>query len=399
MKICYIVSTFPRFDGDPEVPWLLETVLRLRNKGVNIEIFAPSYQGIKSHSISEIPVHRFRYFFKRWEFLTHNEGATNKIQRTPLYNFLAIFYILFGVLSIIKLSLSKPYDHFEAHWPFPHALFAWIGAKIQRTSFSLRFYGAELILADRFPPVRPFLKFFMKRADTISAISTFTASKAKAIYDREIQIIPYGSPLQYVPDSPAEKQAFATRRILFVGRLVERKGVEYLVQAMPLVKKLGIDAHLTIVGNGHREKEIRESVVKSHAEDLVSLAGRVSEEEKTKLYESCDLYVHPAIIDSGGDTEMLGVVLLEAMAYKKPVIASNVGGIPDVIHHLKTGLLVPPRQPEALANAIVKVLSDREFATQIGEAGYIFSRDYFSWDRITNDLICQYNSQSNIKNI
>ena len=394
MRVCYVVSTFPRFEGDPEVPWLPEMVRRLREKNIDVEIFAPSYQGIASHHISGIPVHRFRYFFKRWEFLTHNEGATNKIQRTPLYNLLAIFYILFGSLAMLRLCASRRYDLFQAHWVFPHALFAWIGARLQKAGLCLRYYGAELMLADRFPPAKPFLRFFMKRADAVDAISTFTASRAKAIHDREIAIIPYGSPVEISPDGAPAGAPLSQKQILYVGRLIERKGVEYLVRAMPLVREQGVDARLTVVGAGHRETEIRQAIRQSGAEDWVAMAGRVSEEEKVRLYSTCDLFVLPAIVDSGGDTEMLGVVFLEAMTYRKPVIGSDVGGIPDVIKDEETGLLVPQKDPEALAEAIVRVLTDSELARKLGEQGHVFSRGFFSWDRITDSLIDEYRAAS-----
>lgn len=399
MRVCYVVSTYPRREDDPEVPWLRQTVRHLRQSGVEVEVFAPAYQGLRSHRIDGVPVHRFRYFPRRWEYLTHNEGATNKVQRTPLYAVLAVFYIVCGALAMLRYARTHRFDVFEAHWPFPHALFAWIGARRQRAGLSLRFYGAELMLADRLAPVRPFLRFFMRRAHRANAISTFTAQRALCLLERQMAVVPYGSavPLAAPQEEPERNGAASaatgsTRRaeLLFVGRLVARKGVEYLVRAMPLVRARGIDAHLTVVGSGHREAEIRQAIDAAGAADLVTLAGRVSEEEKIRLYRACDAYVHPAIVDAGGDTEMLGVVLIEAMAYRKPVIASDVGGIPDVIQDGDTGLLVPQQDPQALADAIARVLRDPELAHRIGQAGYERARDYFSWARITAQLVEEY---------
>ena len=390
MRICYVVSTFPRFEGDPEVPWLPEMIRRLRGKGVDVDVLAPSYQGNRSHRIFGIWVFRFRYFFKRWEFLTHNEGATNKIQRNHLYAVLSMSYLILGALAALRLCGSRRYDVFQAHWPFPHALFAWLGARVQNARLGLRFYGAELALADRFPPAKPFLRFFIKRADVVDAISTYTASKVRAIHDRDVRVIPYGSAVAVSPNGVPDRPPSARKHVLFVGRLVERKGVEYLVRAMPILRSRGIDAHLTVVGQGHCEPEIHEAIRQAEAEDLVTMAGRVSEDEKAGLYRECDVYAHPAVVDSGGDTEMLGVVLLEAMAYGKPVVASDVGGIPDVIRHGETGLLVPPKDPAGLAEALAKVLTDAELARRLGMAGHRWAGEYFSWDRITDSLIDEY---------
>ncbi|SVD71723.1 uncharacterized protein METZ01_LOCUS424577, partial [marine metagenome] len=179
MRVCFVVSTFPRFTGDPEVPWLLETVRRLRAKGIEVEIFASSYEGMEPHLLEGIPVHRFRYFFRRWEYLTHNEGATNKVQRSSLYKLLTLPYILLGALSMLRFCRGRKFDVFQAHWPFPHALFAWIGARRHGARLALRFYGAELVLAEKLPFVRSFIRAFMKRADTVDAISTYTASRAR----------------------------------------------------------------------------------------------------------------------------------------------------------------------------------------------------------------------------
>jgi len=394
MRVCFVVSTFPRFEGDPEVPWLLETVRRLRAKGIDVEIFASSYQGMEPHVLEGIPIHRFRYFFRRWEYLTHNEGATNKVQLSPLYKLLALPYIIFGALSMIRFCRGRKFDVFQAHWPFPHALFAWIGARLHGARLSLRFYGAELVLAEKMPFVRSFIRAFMKRADTVDAISTYTASRAREIYQRDFAIIPYGSHLEVSEEAvdPTESSS-KLKEILFVGRLVERKGVEYLVRAMPMVCERGVDAHLTVVGNGHWEKEIREAIEAVGAGDLVTMAGRVSDEEKARLYKNCDVYVHPAIVDPRGDTEMLGVVLIEAMAYARPLIASDVGGIPDVVKDGETGLLVPEKNPEKLAEAMVRILTDPALAARLGQAGREFQRSYFDWDRITDSLIAEFRDE------
>jgi glycosyltransferase involved in cell wall biosynthesis len=93
--------------------------------------------------------------------------------------------------------------------------------------------------------------------------------------------------------------------------------------------------------------------------------------------------VLPSIIDSRGDTEGLGVVLLEAMSYRIPVIASDVGGIRDIVHPGRTGILVPPNDVPSLAAAIQLIVQDRVRAAELADAGYVHMRDDFSWDAIS----------------
>jgi glycosyltransferase involved in cell wall biosynthesis len=114
----------------------------------------------------------------------------------------------------------------------------------------------------------------------------------------------------------------------------------------------------------------------------------VSNQELSSLFRSCSIYVHPAIIDSKGDTEGQGVVLVEALSNRRPVVASAVGGIVDVIKDGQTGLLVPEKNPDAIAKAVLRLLDDPAYARQLGEQGHAHARDYYSWDRIMG----QYNS-------
>jgi glycosyltransferase involved in cell wall biosynthesis len=117
--------------------------------------------------------------------------------------------------------------------------------------------------------------------------------------------------------------------------------------------------------------------------DRVAFLGFVSAEKLAELYRACDVYVHPAVFDDRGDTEGLGVVLVEALANRCPVVASCVGGIVDVIRHEATGLLVTEKDEHALANAIVRLLDDPALAQRLGEAGRSFALEHFDWERIT----------------
>jgi glycosyltransferase involved in cell wall biosynthesis len=124
--------------------------------------------------------------------------------------------------------------------------------------------------------------------------------------------------------------------------------------------------------------------------EAVEFAGFVTNERLSQLFRACTLYVHPAIYDDRGDTEGLGVVLIEALRNRKPVVASQVGGIVDVIKDGETGLLVPQKDPEALAEAVLRVLQDPALARRLGEQGYVYATKFFDWDRITDRLEAVY---------
>jgi len=171
--------------------------------------------------------------------------------------------------------------------------------------------------------------------------------------------------------------ASRAKEILFVGRLVERKGVEYLLRALRIVYPK-IDVRLTVVGTGPLFPALKALTVELGLEDRVNFTGALPQQELEKAYRRCDLFVLPACYDSSGDTEGLGVVLLEALSCGKPVIGSNVGGIPDIIKHEQTGLLVPEKDPEALAQAIERVLSDPSLYFSLAKNGFEYAKNTFS---------------------
>jgi glycosyltransferase involved in cell wall biosynthesis len=219
----------------------------------------------------------------------------------------------------------------------------------------------------------------------VAAISSFTARELVAATGITPRVIPYGVSL---PDS---KQEWPVEHglVLTVGRLIARKGHSYLVEAMALLRdRPGVK--LVIVGEGHERPNLEGLIAQLRLEDRVRLAGRIPGEELEHLYATCHLFVLPAIVDETGDTEMLGMVLLEAMRYRKPVIATSVGGTTDIVRDDETGILVPQRDPQALAGAIDRLLDEPERAELLGRAGYAYARDRFSWEAVLNQTLAFY---------
>lgn len=389
LKIATLVTTFPRFEKDTEVPWLREICSRLIDAGIDLEVVAPSFEALKSHRIGSIPVYRYRYFFRSWENLTHNEGAPNKIHKFS-YKFITFFYILAGVVATFIRVRKLHYDLLHVHWPFPTTFTALLPHFLLGKKYILHFYGAELLLARKYPFVRVFLRFFIRHASAVIAISEFTARQVKSIVPVVPVIIPYGAALMSKPQSISPSQVFPEFRVLFVGRLIERKGVDYLIYAVSRLAQQQVIIRLDIVGCGSEEDHLRQVIRELQAEPFIFLHGRISEEQKNEFYRNCDVFVLPSIVDRKGDTEGLGVVLLEAYMFEKPVIASHVGGIGDVVKHGQTGILVPEKSIDALVDSIRFVYSDPAMAKTLGRQGRNFAMEYYDWDRITQNILGVY---------
>jgi glycosyltransferase involved in cell wall biosynthesis len=392
MKVLYITTNFPRWDGDAHSPWIVEIIKRLRDRGIVAEVLVPSFQGLRDHTVEGITVYRFRYCLRSWETLTHNEGASNKI-RNPLYLLLVPPYIFFGLLRTVALCRAHHYDVIHVHWPLPSGIFGlvgrWMGSRRGGRPVSPRlvasFHGAELLLTRRFPILKPVLSSIIVRCDAVTSNSQFTSDLIRQLADVPVHVIPYGSRIEIKESIRHDER----NGVLFVGRLIERKGLPYLLEAIRLVGEKRC-VHLDIVGEGNLKPELMKRAAHLGISDRVSFHGRVDDSSLAELYARCSLFVLPAIVDSHGDTEGLGVVLLEAMSYQKPVIATNVGGIPDIIHDGETGLLVEEKNASALAHAIERLLDDPHLGRRLGEQGALFVEERFDWHRIVDEIEALY---------
>lgn len=381
LSICMVSSTYPRSESDYAVPWMRESIRRLTDRGHRVSVLAPTFEGLKTHQIDGIPVHRFRYGPRRWERLTHEEGAPSKV-RNPLMQTMALPYVAMGVRAAYRLAKQQHFDIVHTHWPFPHEP---IGSALARrcgAPLVLNCHGAEFALARRKPWVAGLLRNALRRGDLILANSNDTADQVRSLSNREAHILPYGST---VSAKSRVVEPNAVPRILFTGRLIRRKGVEFLLRAVPLLLAQR-QVEVIITGSGDQRAPLEALSRELGLTNHVRFLGFVSNEELDREYARCDVWVNPAIVDDLGDTEGLGVGAIEAYAHGKPVVASDVGGIPDAVRHGETGLLVPEKNERSLATAINWFLDNPELARQFGRNGFEFARRQFCWDRIINDL-------------
>ncbi|MEM8734930.1 MAG: glycosyltransferase [Planctomycetota bacterium] len=387
LRILVISSTYPRHEDDYAVPWMREAHRRIMDRGHEVTVLAPSYKGLKNHEIDGAQVRRFRYAPASMETLTHEQGAPLKVRKVAK-QLLAIPYILFGCLAAIRAVLFKKYDLIHVHWPFPHGMMGQAARLFSGAPLVIMSHGAEFALARRKKWIRPFLRQSLRAADLRIANSTDTARQVTEVSDKACNVLPYGTTVSAAEAKPTANEV---PRILFTGRLIERKGVEYLLRAIPKVLEQR-DAKFVITGNGEQKERLEKIHQELGLGDSAEFLGFVSNEQLAEEYSKCDVWVNPAIVDAWGDAEGLGVGSIEAYAYRKPVIATRTGGIPDTIRDGETGYLVEEKDPDALAEAILDLINDPFKARQFGWAGLRFAREAFSWDNITSDLEQLYRS-------
>ncbi len=179
--------------------------------------------------------------------------------------------------------------------------------------------------------------------------------------------------------------------VLFVGRLVKRKGVDDLVNAFAVVKERVKDASLVLVGEGPERRPLTDLVAKLNLSEAITFKGVLEGESLHREYSSCYTCVLPSRREPDDPaSEGLGLALIEASMHGKPLVGTLHGGIPEVIQEGVNGFLVPENDPVALAGAITRLLQDSELAGTMGTNALSIARAKFTWEATTRRLLDSY---------
>ena len=208
------------------------------------------------------------------------------------------------------------------------------------------------------------------------------------VHSNKVNVIPIGEH-EVAPFKKYEREDLEGDRnlILFFGRIREYKGLEYLIRAEPKITEEIPNTKIVIAGTGENFKKYEEMMV--NRDNFVVHNYRIPYKEGAELFQRCSVVVLPYI-----DASQSGVIPT-AYGFRKPVVVTNVGAIPEIVDDGVTGFIVPPKNPEALADAIVKLLKDEKLRKQMGENAYKKLKTDLSWDKIAEKTIEVYKKAIN----
>jgi glycosyltransferase involved in cell wall biosynthesis len=301
--------------------------------------------------------------------------------------------IPYVLVNTLKVFFHRPVEVFHVHWPLPSGFGAWAANLLRRRPYVTTVYGGEAYLA-RHTKMTWLLRGLLQRSHATVAISSATAKalSESGSTSNPVEVIPLGvnTNVFHPPESRHTSEVKDQFRILAVGRLVERKGFEYLIETMPTIVARYPNTLLQIVGSGPNESSLRALIEKHGMGKAIVLLGSKPYAEMPGLYREADLFVLPAVVDTQGDTEGQGVVVLEAMASQTPVISTRVGGITDMIHSGENGLLVEPKRSAELGQAIQNLIKDNALRSKITRNGYQTAKEQYAWSQIAQRYIGMY---------
>ena len=387
MKVAQLTTRYLPGPGGVE-RHVAEIAPRLASRGHRVDVYT-------SDLYREYPLERLPSNVPREEHAPFGE-----IHRLPVWSFPGELHYLFFRGLEGALDRNRP-DLVHAHTYGTNQVA--VARRIRRR------HGTPFILTAHFHPiwsieggwVRHRLRSFYDRylagpvVHDASALIVQTREEERLIRSTGIPlprvvVVPPG----YSPRSsaPADRNAFRDRfgisdpYVLFVGRLASNKGLLDLVEAFARVAASDPTARLVLIGEdgGMRETVLARARARG-LERRVDLTGHVEDPAVVDAaYRDARLFVLPS------EYEAFGLVLLEALAQGTPVVASRVGGIPEVVEDGRAGLLVPPRSPEALAEAILRLWNDRGLARRLGEYGRQAIVPRYSWDALADRLDALY---------
>jgi glycosyltransferase involved in cell wall biosynthesis len=371
-RILVTTSTFPRWMNDTEPGFVYDLCRSLSQQGMDVDVLAPHAHGARDFELMhDIRVFRYRYFCSRFQSLAYSGGILANLKKNPLNLIQVPFFLLFQLFALYRLLGSGNYSLVHAHWVIPQAIVcAMVNLLRPNNPVALvcTSHGGDLYGLDN-PLFRQIKKWTIRRCNYFCVVSSAMQRKAielGAPADK-IRVMPMGVDLEH-RFRPVDDIGRRDNRIIFVGRLVEKKGVSYLLEAMVGVIKAFPDVELIIVGDGPFRPSLEQQTIRAGLQEHVKFHGKVMNEQLPALYSSASIAVVPSIIAASGDQEGLGLVIIEALGCECAVIASSLEPIKDVLDE-NTGCLVRPANVADLTEKISLLLGDRDLRTRLARQG------------------------------
>jgi glycosyltransferase involved in cell wall biosynthesis len=332
VKVVVLTTSYPRFAGDAAGRFVADAVERLRERGFVVEVVSPA---------------SFRHFG-----IAYGAGVAGNLRRRP-WRALALPLFLAAYARAARHATWDA-DVVHAHWLPSGAV-----ALATRRPVVLTVHGTDVELARR---ARPLARAIVRRMSVVLAVSNALAEDVRSLGAREVRVVPNGVEL---PDPVGEEAEAEPPEILFAGRLAPEKGILTLVEA----------------ARGHRLVVAGDGPLRRHVPDA---RGWLPPEELASLYAGA------AVVACPSHREGFGVVCAEAMSYGRAVVATDVGGLRDLVLDGETGLVVPPGDVDALRAALELLLADRELRRRLGANARERVRELCAWPRVIESTVAAY---------
>ena len=386
MKTCMLTTSYPRYSGDFAGSFIHSLAKELVKGGIAVCVVAPQDVNTKTHEfVDGVEIHRFQYWLTRaGQRVAYGAGMPDNIAKSVLAKIqLPLFMLLFFIKGV---TVAKECDLIHAQFLLSGVVGVWI-KKITRRELIITAHGSDVYMI---PEAGLFQKSYIRAISNANAIITVSnANKERlttlGLPGDKIIVIPNGIELSMFNNTISTLRVHeAGIQIVWVGRMVEVKGLEYLFSAMRIIVSSYPNSKLTLIGDGPLKDKLERLAGALSLTENITFIGYVKNTEVPQYLKEADIFVLPSL------SEGFPVVIPEAMAAGKPIVASNVGGISDAVTDGVTGFLVAPENAEWLAEKLIYLIEHPEVSVSMGKAGRKKVEEQFTWGEIAKRTIEMY---------
>ncbi|HTJ23104.1 MAG TPA: glycosyltransferase [Gemmatimonadaceae bacterium] len=368
MKVLFLTHSFPREEGDAPGSFILKLATALRAEGIETSVVAPAAPGLSNHDhLDGIPIERFRYAPRRFETLAYAGNMASQVQASWGAKFTLLGFLGAEFRSAVKARRAWQPDVVHAHWWFPNGLVGTWLSRLANKPLVTTLHGTDVRLARSVAFSRPAFRHVMHHSAAVTAVSRWLAEEAREVVSTPMPMV---APMPVAAELFSPGGSRSDNRLLFVGRLNKQKGIELLLHTMARLPDDRIK--LDVVGDGEDRDALQEIARALGIADRIVWHGAVPQPRLAEFYRGAAALVVPSV------GEGLGLVAVEAQLCETPVVAFDSGGLPDIVQHDRTGVLVKTVDAAALAAALVSLLERDDRGASLGAAGRLHALATFA---------------------
>jgi glycosyltransferase involved in cell wall biosynthesis len=390
-RILCVTSNFPRWAGDSTTPFVLHLAHDLQALGWQIDVLAPhAPDAARAEVMDGVNVERFRYLWpEQQQTICYQGGALINLRKRPLNKLKLPALVASETAAVAHRLLRRDYDLLHSHWILPQGFTGMLARKIAPLPHVVTVHGGD-IFGLRGRLLTALKRVALRSADAVTVNSSFTAKAVENTAGPLHHIVRIPMGVSVTPSDPERTtlaealrhrhRAGAGPLLLFLGRLVEEKGLEDFLRALQLVATARPDIRALVVGEGQDRGSMEQLAHDLGVSERVVFTGWVDARDVPAYFHAADIFIGPSRQAENGWVEAQGLTFLEAMAAGTPVIATRIGGIVDSVIDGKTGLLVEQRSPQQLAAAIQRLASEPGLPQRLATAAREHVHNGFSRD-------------------
>lgn len=383
-----LTHVFPRSRDDSVAPFLWNFLEALSQRNIETVVLAPHNKGLKFHEKHRnYRIRRFRYAPDCLERLAYRGQMHELVLKSVVNKFLFLSYCFTNIISLIRVIREEKPDLVHVHWWIPNGFIMWIVSFLTKTPYIITSHGTDVFILRKFRFLLPLAGMIFSRAKRIQVISSYVRDELVSLFpnlQKNVDII--SMPIRETELPQRDAVFHGNGHVLGIGRLIERKGFGVLLRA---VAKTPEEISLTLVGKGPLRGELGKLSRDLGIDHRVRFIDEVIPSKLPQLFSDAEMLVLPSITDWKGETEGLGMVLLESLWMGVPVIASETGGVTDIVQNGVSGLTFPEGSVDELAGAIVK-MHNFETHHAMATGGQKRYLDCFSRDLIAQKALISY---------